>query len=50
MNQINQRDQIDQINPSRLSRSALLQEPFLVVLGILVVDFPITHNGSSGTY
>ena len=33
-----------------LSRSTILQWHFLIILGMLVVDFPITHNGFSGTY
>jgi hypothetical protein len=40
----------NQINPSRPSRSAILQWHFLIILGMLVVDFPITHNGFSETY
>jgi hypothetical protein len=47
MNKINQ---MNQINPSRQSRSTILQWHFLVILGMLVVDFPITRNGFSETY
>jgi len=32
-----------------LSRSTILQWHFLVILGMLVVDSPITHTGFSGT-
>jgi hypothetical protein len=41
---------MNQINPSCQSRSAILQWHFLIILGMLVVDFHITHNGFSGTY
>ena len=29
---------------------SILQWHFLIILGMLVVDFPITHNGFSETY
>ena len=45
-NQINQRDQMNQINPSR---PAILQGYFLVISDLLIVDFNITQNGFSGT-
>ena len=33
-----------------LSRSTILQWPFLVISDMLVVDFQIIRNGFSGTY
>ncbi len=34
---------------SRQSRSAILRWNFLIIFGMLVVDFHVTRNGCSGT-
>jgi len=47
---MNKTNQMNQISPSRRSRSATLQEHVLVISDLLVVDFQIMHNGFSGTY
>jgi hypothetical protein len=40
--------QMNQINPSRQSRAAILQGRFLVSPDMLAGDFPITQNRCSG--
>jgi hypothetical protein len=46
---MNKTNQMNQINPSRQSRSAILQRRFLITSDMLVVDFKITQNGFLGT-
>jgi hypothetical protein len=46
---MNKTNQMNQINPSRQSRSTTLQGHVLVITGLLVVDFKIPQNGFLGT-
>ncbi|TKS62152.1 MAG: hypothetical protein EWM73_02754 [Nitrospira sp.] len=47
---MNKTNQMNQVNPSRQSHSAVLLGPGLVISDLLVVEFQITHNVFSGTY